>query len=47
MSAYDDSPEYQQILRECTKVCHCSMTICESVLVGAPCEERIEREDEE
>ena len=41
---YDDLPEYQEFLSECAKQCRCSMTICESVLCGAPCEERIERD---
>ena len=38
-------PEYQQFLEECAKHCRCTYSICESVLAGAPCEERIESDD--
>lgn len=40
----EQTPEYQAFLAECAKHCHCSMTICESVLAGGPCEMRIEPE---
>lgn len=37
---------YEQFLAECAKHCRCTYTLCDSVLCGAPCEERIEATDE-
>ena len=37
-----DTPEYQAFLAECAKHCRCTHDICEAVMAGAPCDERIE-----
>jgi hypothetical protein len=35
------SEDYQQFLVECAKHCRCDHELCDSVLAGGPCEERI------
>ncbi len=40
-----ETAEHQAWLNECAKHCRCSRDICDSVLQGAPCEERIEAEE--
>lgn len=41
-----ESEEYQEFVASMAKYCICDDTVCDSVLAGGPCEERI-REDEE
>jgi hypothetical protein len=43
----DIDTDYDEFLSECAKHCHCDYDICDSVLAGAPCEERRKMTDEE